>query len=200
MGLKEELLRNILGGIKGESISLGENSIKNINEVKRVYKLLLGTSNKLPLRIGNFDIKVQGTYIELDEHLHFNRYRLITLNSSIYKNTKIFNLELYKKLCKEHEEDCLKSGGYGGKWKNNSTEKLFAKSSPYKDLRGNGPSRWRQRAFYDFMKDLYATEKKIKLRRFSVWERIESGVLIKDILDKKLKAHYPQLRTHVMSK
>lgn len=128
MGKKEILLCTILNGGKGERINVNESSLKNLNQIKKIYKELGGCSDKIPLRIGNFDIKIQNNkYLELDEQLHFNRYRLITLNSKLYVNCTFFNIDFYKNLCKVHEMDCLKSGGYGGKWKNDSTEKLLQK-------------------------------------------------------------------------
>ena len=201
MGKKELLLCKILNGVKGERIKVTEDYLNNINKIKIIYDELGGCSDKIPLRIGNFDIKIESNkYLELDEQLHFNRYRLITLNSDLYVNCHFFDKEFYKKLCKLHEIDCLKSGGYGGKWKNNSTEKLFKKSAPFKDLTGNGSSRWKQRAFYDFVKDVFALENKFILRRISIWETISNGILIKEILDKELSQHYEELKQFVLNK
>jgi hypothetical protein len=201
MGKKETLLCNILQGTKGERFQVNDTSLKNLDHIKKIYTELGGCSNKIPLRIGNFDIKLQNDhYLELDEQLHFNRYRLITLKSDIYLNCKSFNVDFYKKSCQIHEIDCLNSGGYGGKWKNDSTEKLFLKSSPNKDLNGNGSSRWKQRAFYDFIKDCFALENKIILQRVSIWETIPSKIKIKDILDKEMEQHYNELRTFILNK
>ena len=201
MGKKEELLCKILNAEKGERIRVTEESLKNINQIKIIYNELGGCSDKIPLRIGNFDIKIENNkYLELDEQLHFNRYRLITLDSNCYSKCNFFDIDFYKQLCKQHENDCLSSGGYGGKWKNNSTEKLFKKSAPFKDLTGNGSSRWKQRAFYDFVKDVFALENNLMLRRVSIWETISDGILIKDILDKELIQYYEELKKFVLIK
>jgi hypothetical protein len=90
--------------------------------------------------------------VELDEQRHFNRYRSLTLESSIYSHLPQFPLQLYKDLCVKHEEQCLKAGGFGGNWSNPSCEKDFGKASEPKKLSGNGSPRWKQRAFYDFLK------------------------------------------------
>ena len=201
MGKKEILLRKILNEEKGERIKINLDSLKNLDQIKKIYNELGGCSNKISLWLCHVEIKLQNDkYLELDEQLHFNRYRLITLNSKLYVNCNLFNVDFYKDLCKNHEIDCLKSGGYAGKWKNNSTEKLFLKSSPFKDLNGNGSSRWKQRAFYDFIKDIFALENNKNLRRVSIWETIANGILIKNILDNEIKEYYDELREFILNK
>ena len=66
----------------------------------------------------------------------------------------------------------MKAGRYGEKWCNSSTEKLFGKSSINGDLNGNGSSRWKQRAFYDFLKDISYLFMDINIIRISVWDEI----------------------------
>ena len=51
-----------------------------------VYRELGGVLDKFPARLGQWDINVDGIAVELDEELHFNRYRTLTLNSSIFGN------------------------------------------------------------------------------------------------------------------
>lgn len=53
-------------------------------------------------------------------------------------------------------EKCLRAGGYGGKWQNPSTDKMFGGSDPAKTFTNLGSSRWKQRALYDSVKDAYA--------------------------------------------
>ena len=54
--------------------------------------------------------------VELDEYLHFNRFRALTLEAPIYIKLAKFPLILYRKFCSTYEGRCLQAGGYGGKW------------------------------------------------------------------------------------
>ena len=72
----------------------------------------------------------------MDEELHFNRYRLITLNSSIYNSYRYFSIGKYKEYCRLYENKCLSFGKYGNKWMSNSSEKFFLKSNDYGVLEG----------------------------------------------------------------
>lgn len=64
------------------------------------------------------DMKLEdGTFLELDEYLHFNRYRLLTLESQLYKTLPAFPLQAYKDYCTRHEPQCYKAGrSPKGKW------------------------------------------------------------------------------------
>ena len=56
-----------------------------------------------------------------------------------------------------------------------------------------GSARWKQRAFYDFMKDsLNLIFPEIALVRISIYETIE-GKTIHEILNKKILEYYPEL-------
>ena len=59
----------------------------------------------------------------------FSRYLLGTLQSKIYQNSNSnsFSIDKYRNYCLEKELNFLKAGGFGGKWKNSSTEKMFIK-------------------------------------------------------------------------
>ena len=47
---------------------------------------------------------------------------------------------------------------------------MFLNSNTEKDLSGNGSSRWRQRAYYDFLKDITSKYKNIHIIRISIYE------------------------------
>jgi hypothetical protein len=68
------------------------------------------------------------------------------------------------------EARCLKAGGYGGKWSNSSCESQFGPASKPKDLSGNGAPRWKQRAFYDFVKDFSPLLVGVKVVRVAIWD------------------------------
>ncbi|MBV1906272.1 MAG: hypothetical protein KUG75_09370 [Pseudomonadales bacterium] len=117
-------------------------------------------------------MEFNGAAIELDEHLHFNRYRLRTLSSPAYSELPGFPLAEYKEYCARYEDKCLGAGGYGGKWSSTSTVKQFGVPWPLKELSGQGAPRWRQRAFYDFVKDLAPQLLGIRLVRIAIWDTI----------------------------
>lgn len=112
--------------------------------------------------------------VELDEELHFNRYRAATLDCS-------WSAELpwnaaYKRFCGKHEARRIKSGCWGERWINASTSRMFAGGAP-KDLEAGSP-RWRQRALYDAMKDAAAaTTGDLKLARVSIYDTIDGAIL-----------------------
>jgi len=150
-----------------------------------MYIKLGGVLKDFELNIRSWDMDFEGMAVELDEQLHFNRYRLLTLSSPLYTAISGFPHEKNVVFCKDHEADCLSAGSYGGKWSSKSTIKQFGPAGPQKDLSGHGAPRWKQRAFYDFIKDLSPRLIGVKVARVSVWDKvIESGQerLISDVL------------------
>lgn len=143
-------------------------------EVESVYRSLGGKLTSLPLNLRKWDIEFDGVAVELDEHLHFNRYRGATLSSPAYEHLSGFPRELYLDYCASHEADCLKAGSYGGKWTNNSCEKQFGCSSTAGTLSGEGgAARWKQRAYYDFVKDLSPILIRTRVVRLAIWDWID---------------------------
>lgn len=145
---------------------------KYYQELIRIYRSLGGKQNEIPFNIGKYDCIVNGMIVELDEENHFNRYRAITLKAGIYQNGKTLNLERYLDYCKTYEDKCNTHGGY---WSNNSTEKLFGKSNNNGNLNGEGSSRWKQRAFYDLLKDHIPLILDIPVKRISIYDTIILG-------------------------
>lgn len=179
--LKEIILKKFsafkhdkLNHIELESSSL-------VNFVSDTFKKLGGQRDKLPTNYGPWDISTKGFILELDEERHFNRYRLETLTSNYYKNYTNFSTVDYKRFCKDFENNCLYTTRWGGNWKNNSTEKMFLNSNSEGNLLGNGSSRWRQRAYYDFMKDITASIKNIPIMRVSIYDSFR-GMTIDNML------------------
>ena len=152
-------------------------------EVERIYKELGGTQEEPPLKFGAWDISTPKFIMELDEENHFNRYRLQTLNSNIYQMINGFRLDEYMRFCTLYEYSCRKHGGF---WKNNSSEKLFVKSDDNGCLDGAGSSRWRQRAFYDFLRDVTGLIKGIPVIRLSIYQTFK-GKNVQDIIESKDK-------------
>ena len=67
------------------------------DEAFGLYKKLGGTLSEVPMRVGAYDIDTRDFIIELDEENHFNRYRLATLDSTIYLKNKNIAIKWVKK-------------------------------------------------------------------------------------------------------
>ncbi len=151
--------------------------------VNAVYKSIGGVLETPELRLSHWDIEFDGIAVELDEHLHFNRYRALTLQAPVYSTLPGFPLDAYRTYCTEFEAACLRAGGYGGKWTNPSCERQFGHASERRSLDGSGPPRWRQRAFYDFAKDLGPLVLGIKVARLAVWDRLNNCGSSRTVMD-----------------
>lgn len=183
MARKENFLKNLCNltyGI-GNHCKLTEQELLAsgyYEAVVNVYRILGGVLSMPPIRVGKYDIDTANFIIELDEENHFNRYRLSTLNSPIYANNPNIDVAQYKKFCKNYEDRCLTYGKYA---KNDSTEKQFG----YCELDGNlgdSRSRWKQRAFYDFIKDITSIVKNVPIIRISIYEKYK-GLTIEKLID-----------------
>jgi hypothetical protein len=150
-----------------------------------VYRRLGGCLTEFPLRIGSWDLQIGDVAIELDEECHFNRYRFITLESSVYQTLPSFPITLYKSFSSEHEADCRSAASRGKFWSTPSASVQFGPSSCPGDLSAPGSSRWKQRAFYDFLKDLCSLASGFRLARLSIWDAVVVGnkqLFINDVL------------------
>lgn len=148
------------------------------NIINEVYQGLGGILDEYLIGFGNFDIVTEDYFIEVDEEQHFHRYRAMTLQASIYQNNTYFPIDDYQRFCRELEKNARTDGGF---WTNKSCERQFGKSSPERDFNGNGPARWKQRAFYDFLKDVYSLITGKPVYRFSIYEMV-AGRKINSIL------------------
>ena len=143
------------------------------NDLKAyIFSRLNGILDNYPTNYRGFDIQCNDFIIELDEERHFNRYRLLTLKSQYYKDHKLFDTLTYKDLCQTREEECLKAACWRKNWENDSTKKQFGKSDDEGYLGTKGSSRWKQRAFYDYLRDISSTLMSIPIIRISIWEKI----------------------------
>jgi len=70
---------------------LGKSPLRQV--VEDCYRRLGGIGAEIPLRLGHWDAEYEGIAVELDEELHFNRYRLITLESPVYIELPSFPLK-----------------------------------------------------------------------------------------------------------
>ncbi len=176
MGKREEILKDIVfdkfTAFKHDKLTFKE--LENTEFFKiafDTYIKLDGQLEVLPINYGSWDISTKDFIIELDEERHFNRYRLETLSSGIYDKYTNFSVDNYKKNCQNQEKQCLSAASWGKNWKNDSTEKMFCKSNINGNLSGNGSSRWRQRAYYDFLKDITSIIRNIPIFRISIYDK-----------------------------
>lgn len=149
------------------------------DEIIAVYRRLGGILPKAPVNVGSYDIDTPDFIIELDEENHFNRYRLSTLDSYIYTHNGNICLESYKKFCKSFEGRCLTYGKYA---KNDSTEKQFGSSPVDAELSTVNRTRWKQRAFYDFIKDITSLVCDVPVLRISIYD-VYKGYTVESLLN-----------------
>jgi hypothetical protein len=135
-----------------------------------VYRSLGGIQDSPKIRLGNWDIEFDGVAVELDEQLHFNKYRALTLQTDSYGQLSRFPLSAYRTFCDEHQRDCMRAGSHGKRWTSSGSEAQFGSAGPLGQLNGRGAPRWKQRAFYDFIKDTIPLVTNVRVARLSIWE------------------------------
>jgi len=117
-----------------------------------LYAVLGGRADPASLRPGSWDLAFEaGVVVELDEELHFNRYRLATLVPRWTEQLPWRSR--YTTFCTERESECLAAGRWGRRWTNPSCEGHFGAPDPPGQLVPAGSPRWKQRALYDAIKD-----------------------------------------------
>ena len=174
----KEITLNKFAALKHNKLTIKElESSALFKVVSDTYKKLGGQLDTLPTNYGPWDISTKDFIIELDEERHFNRYRLETLQSSFYDNFSNFSVNNYKEFCKDFEGNCLRAASWSKNWKNDSTERMFLNSNSDGNLSGNGSSRWRQRAYYDFMKDITSSIKNIPVIRISIYDQFHGKTI-----------------------
>lgn len=162
-----------------------------------LYRRLGGEQEHPSFRPGTWDLTMDGLVIELDEELHFNRFRALTLDVPWAGDLPW--AQEYRSFCREFEPRCLAAGKWGKRWTNPSTARMFSGGDPG-DLEAGAP-RWKQRAFYDAIKDAAAiSELGFRVARLSVYDRVQ-GVVLEDVLagaesvDRSALANHLEART-----
>lgn len=161
--------------------------------IAEMYAMLGGKQDKVPFNTGKYDIDLENFIIEFDEENHFNRYRLETLSSSIYKDWKNFKVTDYQLYCTKFEDKCRT---YGKFWHTEASDKQYGMSSPNGVLQGTGSSRWKQRAFYDFVKDVYSIVVNIPIIRISIYDMYHTQTVLNLIQQKQEE----KLRQYIKSR
>lgn len=146
-----------------------------------IYQELGGQNQQFPVRIVRETLLIdEKLFIAIDDHSHFNRYRSMTLRSDIYNSLKVVDAEKYRRFCRMHEKECLKSGLLTEKWANIKSIEYFGQPSDPGDFFGNGSPGWKLKAFEDFMLDIIAMIKKLELIRISCYDTIlQNGQLVR---------------------
>lgn len=103
------------------------------DQVLAMYRPFGGTASLPVLRPGGWDIALtDGRLVELDEELHFNRYRAAT-----FRDLPLSSLpwcSVYEEQCVAYERDCLRAGRWGRRWANDSAVKMFGPAADPGDL------------------------------------------------------------------
>ena len=162
-------------------------------DLQSLFKNLGGLLEKYPTGFRGFDIRLKNKIIELDEEQHFNRYRLATLDFSIYTEFQENYIKGYKQYCIEKEGECLKKTNKIKYWTTESSEKQFGKSDEFKKFINNVSARWKQRAFYDVLRDVTPSIKGYKVIKISIYDTVnilDKELIVADILDDILNRDY----------
>jgi len=125
------------------------------DEVLDIYRVLGGKNARPSINFRRSVLRFEEGQLYLCHQLHFNRYRALTLQSDFYADFEGFNVGNYRMYCRQFEGECQKSGLVGAQWRHNFADKQFGRASPPGDFSGNGSSAWKQRAFEDFLFDIY---------------------------------------------
>lgn len=151
-------------------------------ELLELYRRLGGVLREPVLRPGGWDLAFSGhLVVELDEELHFNRYRAMTLECSWAEHLP-WSPD-YRQYCEERENSCTSAGSWGKRWTNPSCQRMFGEAGAPKDLSGLGAPRWKQRALYDAIKDAAAyVNSEMRLTRVSVYDQV-GGIALGDVLE-----------------
>jgi|SRR5271157_2639875 len=145
-------------------------------EIRNVYGSLGGTafpsleSGEIVVRPGNgyYDIEIDNIALEIDEERHANHDRLVTFGSIIYDG-QVW-VETFKEYCAIHENECFKAASYGRNWSTPNSHRQF--TPPLLEGDVSFSPRWKQRAFYDWLKDLSPHVVEMRLARISIYDRL----------------------------
>jgi len=155
---------HVLSDRKPAAPRLSSLDANSVDAMLELYRSMGGIGDHPPLRPGSWDLAfTNGLVIELDEELHFNRYRAATL-----ARDKPWSLD-YTAQSRAHEQECLRAGRWGRRWSSRPSVAMFGPADLPGVFAANGAPRWKQRAFYDAMKDV---ANGVKLARLSVHDRV----------------------------
>jgi hypothetical protein len=156
--------------------------------LSETFSLLGGTGSLPVLEKVKFDFKINRFVFLYDDAVHFNRYRLHSLKSSLYENFTFSWVDGYKRLCRSFEKECLKAGLQQRIWEGPPlAQKAFGHCEQPGDLSGNGSSGWKLNAYNDVQYDLLSRLHGYKLIRIPMYENLMIGGGLKKIDDLLLR-------------
>jgi hypothetical protein len=167
------------------------------DSILELYRILGGRGPSSSLRPGPWDLAIgDSLLLELDEELHFNRYRRTTLEAK-WARSLPWTAD-YTDLCDKTEVLCLRAGRWGRRWTSSSCEMMFGRADPPGEFSVYGAPRWKQRALYDAMKDGYAASpRERQVARLSVHDEI-GGVRLGAALEHGVPLDLSELAALVM--
>lgn len=150
----------------------------------QVFESLGGKGSPPVLERLKFDLKINRFLLIYDDEVHFNRYRLNTLKSDLYETFSFGWTETYKRLCRNYEKECLKTGLQDRIWNGPPlASKVFGKSETAGDLSGNGSAGWKLNAYNDAQYDLLTRLHGFKMIRISMYENLMVGGSLRKLDD-----------------
>lgn len=111
-------------------------------------------------------------HIFLEPDFHFNRYRLITLRSSLYDRAFSFDLQKVRSFCRTKEREAAKSGYQKDIWANSVAEQIFGKSEDPGDFTGKGSAGWKLNALANYLFDFYSRQKDFNLVKLNYFDTL----------------------------
>ncbi|AGA79526.1 DUF7255 family protein [Echinicola vietnamensis] len=147
-----------------------------------LYACLGGIGSPILLDRLRFDFRIDRMLFIYDDAVHFNRYRLATLKTSVYEVFTFSWLDSYKRLCRTFERECHKAGLHDRIWNGPPiASKCFGSSMEPGDLTGNGAAGWKLNAYNDAQYDLLTRLHGYKIIRIPMYENIMTGGSLKKI-------------------
>lgn len=137
-----------------------------------IYRRLGGQVAEPVLTTGPWDLSFDGLLVELDEELHFNRYRAATLRVARRPWT-----DLYVGYCLDGGPRCRRAGLFGRRWTTPSAEPHFGPPDIPGVLDGAGSPRWKQRAILDTVKDHARRDDPVPMARVAIYDRVGDHTL-----------------------
>jgi hypothetical protein len=199
--LLEILERNQYRHLKHSAPVLKEESFLKSEffyEAREIFSSLGGVASDLPYHPAEWDLEFENFVVKLDEEKSFNRYRANTLRSSFYSNVHFFNLENYKRYCRQFEGECLKAARSRNFWSDTESEMFFGRSEEPGELSLKGSSKWKMRAFADYLEDIQSKISKINLIRVCIYDNLMiNSKLIK--LDQLLMSRNPGNEKYILN-
>ena len=117
-------------------------------------------------------LQIEDAYLVLHGATSFNKYKSFTLRSELYDEYENVPVQHYRRFSRSNESKCLAAATAGEMWTSKLAESYFGKSQESGDLGLSGSASWKLRAFQEFLFDLYAYKKNLKVVRMSIYDVI----------------------------